>query len=198
MSFKIKNTEIKISFTFFALILIFISVNNFKMYFLTLIFGLIHELVHLFFIYRLSLPPKKITFTLFGANITRNSNTSLKSLDEFIINISAPLFNIFIGIIIQLTINNKTENTENIITINLLLGFFNLMPYYNFDGGNALRCLLLLKTDKEFTEQVLTITSICVTVVFAILTFIVFTKYKYNFSFAVITIYFLLNLVFKK
>ncbi len=198
MSFKIKNTEVKISFTFFALILLFISVNKFKMYLLTLVFGLLHELVHLYFICKLSVPPDKITLTLFGGNIVKNSNTSLKNIYDFIINISAPIFNILIGLMLYFIVNDKTDNIQIIILVNLLLGCFNLLPFYNFDGGNAIRSLLLLKHNEEFTEKLLTYTSIGVALFFAVLTIMAFIKYKSNYSLILMSLYFIFSIVFKK
>lgn len=198
MHFKIRNTEVKISFTFFALILLFSTNNNFRMYLLFLIVGLIHESVHLFFIFKFSAAPEKITVSLFGANIVRNSSTSVKNTEEFIINISAPFFNLFLGFLMYVSTVSKTLLINEFVVINIVLGCFNLLPFYNLDGGNALRNLLLLKYEENKTEKIIICTSIVVAFAFTVTAFFVILRFKSNFSLLIITLYFILSLLFKK
>ncbi len=198
MSFKIRKTEIEISFTFFALFLLFISSNNYKSYLITVCCGLMHEIIHLCFIYKFSCAPKRISFTLFGANIIRDNSVILKNFEEFAINVSAPLFNLFVGFLFNFLSKKTNEVFSDFTVINIVMGIFNLLPFYNFDGGNALRSLLILRLNDSTAEKILTVTSVIVTVLFSIMTFIVFIKYENNYSLIIISVYFLLTLIFKR
>ncbi len=198
MQFRIKNTEIKISFSFFALILFNLVQNlNINLIFV-LIFALIHELVHIIFISLLSLAPKKISFTLFGAEILRNAKTRYNK--EIIINLSAPIFNLFLALIFKIASNIYKTNAilADFANINFVLGIFNLIPFYNFDGGNALNNLLLKFFNTTLIDKIMTFVSVVVTIIFAFFSILIFIKFRQNFSLFFITIYMLLSIIFKK
>ncbi len=199
MQFKIKNTDYKISFSFFALILLMITVN--KTLFSLFIFVFIHELIHLLFINLFSVAPKKVSFTLFGANILRDFKSAKNNNSEIVINLSAPIFNIFIYVacyIFSFYFPQFTKQLLGISEINLSIGLFNLIPFYNFDGGNALRCFLLKYADEKTTELILTITSVIVTIIFSFVSVYVIIYYRYNISLVFISLYMIISIIFKK
>lgn len=201
MQFKIKNTTFKISFTFFALILLLLKAEDLKMYLLIYTFALLHEFVHLFFIFKLSVPPKIFSLTLLGGTIIRQDNTHVSFEKEIIINISAPMCNLLFCVFflfLKKCLGLNYSFIDEIIYINLILGCFNMLPYYNFDGGNALRNLLLLKISRRTTENILTVTSVIVTFIFSLTSVYVFFSYSQNISLIIISIYLLMMIVFKK
>ena len=137
MEFKVKDTRIKISFSFFALILLFTSTEKNKVLIYTLFFSFLHELVHIFFISLFCGLPEKITISIFGASITKKEKTD-SYLKEIIINLSAPVFNILLAVVLFLFSEKGSNLLKSYSETNLLLGCFNLLPFYNFDGGKAL------------------------------------------------------------
>ena len=69
MQFKIKNTKITISFTFFALIILLIVFNKTEFLYLTCFFAIIHELAHLVALNKSGVVINEFKISLFGANI---------------------------------------------------------------------------------------------------------------------------------
>ncbi len=201
MQFKIKTTTFKISFSFLALILLALATDKSRTVILFLIFAVLHEAVHLIFIYCLSVPPKMVSLSLLGANISRcdNSTTSLSS--EFLINISAPVFNIATGAFLKIiSIINSEYNSllEETALVNLALGLFNLVPFYTFDGGNALKYFLLKFCTEKATEGLMTVISLVVTVLFSFTSIYIFLNYHHNFSLLIMCVYMFLSIIFKK
>ena len=196
MRLKIGNCVFEISFSFLALILIFLTGLNNRNLILVFIFALLHEAVHLISICLFTTAPKKVSLTLFGAEIIRGT-TNINYNYEIIINLSAPLFNLCVGfmpLLFRITDMFSKEITE----VNIFLGFFNMIPFYNFDGGNALRCFLLKYTDEETTEKIMLVISVLVVIAFSFFTVFVFLNFKKNYSLVLICIYMTLSIIFKK
>ncbi len=199
MQFKIKNTEYKISFSFFALLLLLLTLADNHLYFICILSAFVHELVHLFFIYKFSSAPKKVSFTLFGADIVRGVLTHSETKYEVLINVSAPIFNILIGLFFLLFYKwFKGQMLVNISIINFSLGIFNLIPFYNFDGGNALRCILLKATNERWAEIILMVVSIIVTVIFSFFSVYIFYNFQHNITLVFVSVYMILSILFKK
>lgn len=200
MRFKIKNTEFRISFSFFALLLLFLTTDTDINYFFVFVFALIHEAIHLLFIYKFSVAPKKVSFTLFGADILRDCNVALSNNNEILIHLSAPLFNLFLSglfyVIDNILINNGL--LKLFTNINLVLGVLNLIPFYSFDGGNALYNFLLKYFTNKIAHSTITIISVIITIIFSILSVLVFVKFKNNFSLLFISLYMIFSIIFKK
>lgn len=201
MQFKVNNTAYKISFSFFAVILLALSTDKEKTILLILLFAGLHEAVHLIFIYCLSVPPKKVSLSLLGANITRATNASTSLNSEILINISAPVFNISTGAFFQLLSVKLSEYSalfSEFALINFVLGLFNLIPFYTFDGGNALKYFLLKLCNEKATEQIVTAISLSVTVFFSFASIYIFLNYQHNFSLLIMCAYMFIAIIFKK
>lgn len=198
MHFKIKNTDFKISFTFFALILIFTACDKIYIFLPVILFSLFHESVHLLFLCVFCSPPKKITLSLFGADMQRRENSSASLAQEFIINISAPLANIILGIVFAIISKQTKLELSEFSQMNFVLGIFNLLPFYNLDGGNALKNILLMKIGEDTSEKILTVTSVIVTVLFSILSVYVFFYEQQNYMLLILSGYFTAMIIFKK
>lgn len=201
MQFKIKNTTYKISFTFLALVLFALTVSKSRTVGILLLFAILHEMVHLAFIYRFSIAPEKVSFTIFGANISRNITASNNTNSEIIINACAPVFNIATGAVFyhlsKLFSDYQLTLTE-ISYVNFVLGCFNLIPFYTFDGGNVLKYILIKFFSEKSTEQILTYVSLVVTVAFSFVSIHIFLNYQHNFSLIIMCIYMFLSIIFKK
>ncbi len=189
MKFKVKNTEITLSFTFFAVFLILMCVGELKICLYSLIASLIHEIIHIIFICIFTGGISKIILSGFGANIVRNDNNLLSDFKESIISFSAPVFNIIVGLFFFLFYNKLTIFAE----VNLIIGILNLLPYYNFDGGRGLMFLLKYFITSEKTEYVVLIFSIMVTTVFSFISVYILFHYKGNVTLIFLSAYMILN-----
>ncbi len=201
MQFKIKNTVYEISFSFLALILLIVTTRADLSFLIVLIFALLHELVHLFFIYLFSTAPKKVSFTLFGADILREITSINNYNAEIVINSSAPIFNLIISGITFIILNHFTVYKgilTDVAQVNLVLGIFNLIPFYNFDGGNVLNNVLLKYLNEKNTQMILSVISVLVTVIFSFISIYIFFNFQHNFSLIIMSIYMILTTIFKK
>ena len=83
MRFKIKNTDVKISFSFFAVFLLSLVSDTFNIYLFSFIASLIHEFVHVVFILLFGAKISTFSLTLFGGNIKRSTPESVLLNDYF-------------------------------------------------------------------------------------------------------------------
>ena len=159
-------------------------------YFFTFLFSIIHELIHLIFIYAFKSRVSYFSLSVFGAEIKRLETFHLSFLKEAIISFSAPVFNIILGL--SFLRNNKT-----VATTNLIIGLFNLLPFYTFDGGRGVFYLLKYATTEKKAEIIITITSVAITIIFSFVGVFVFFNYNRNYTLLVFTLYLFLTLIFK-
>lgn len=185
MRFKVVNTEVNISFTFLAVLLMMIVRGNVRLYFSVFTFSLLHEAIHLLFLLFFGASVKRVSFSIFGGNIEREKG-DIESFKEAVVNLSAPAVNIIIGSVLMIS-GISVEASY----INLFLGLFNILPFYNFDGGRGLYSLVLLKYDKSRAELVLFISSLLSVLAFIMLNFIIIFHNKINPVLLVINIYML-------
>ncbi len=175
MRFKLKGTEVKISFTFFAVYLIFICFSKGEIFFYSIAFSLLHELIHIILILFYKGRISCISLTAAGGNIKRDSSVILSNVQEAVISISAPLFNLLLGFVVLLFFQNKT-----LAYINLILGGFNILPFFSFDGGRFLYFLLQNRLSDKALQLILTFLSLIVAVVFSVLSGYIFINVQKN------------------
>jgi len=104
---------------------------------------LLHELGHSAVALAMGIPIRRITLFLFGgiAEITREPDTAAK---EFLVSIAGPLVSLIIGAVGVVGVDRASGPEAHVLFgylafINLLLGFFNLLPGLPLDGGRVLR-----------------------------------------------------------
>ncbi len=197
MQFKIKNTQITISFSFLALILIFITIEKSTVLIYTVLFSFLHELIHIIFILIFCGAPKQITVSVFGATILKN-RSSESLVKEIIVNLSAPFFNILAGILLIYFSSFEYDLLQEFGEINLMLGCFNLLPFYNLDGGIALKNFLQIFIQENISEIIITAISVVVAVLFIFISVYVFFNINRNPVLLLFCIYFIALLIFKK
>lgn len=198
MIFKIKNTTFKVSFSFFAILLVFTVADKSNLYLKTLFYGILHESVHLWFISRYSSPPKMVELSIFGGDIKRACDNKTTFPQEVAINISAPIFNLILAFLLYILILLSKIKLYEDVAINLTLGLFNLLPYYNFDGGNALKNILVMRFSVDTSEKIITVFSAFVSGLFALISVYVFINYQKNYILLLFSLYMLLMIIFKK
>lgn len=192
MRFKIKNTDVKISFSFFAVVLLATVSDAFAVPLMSFIASLIHELTHVFFIIIFKAKITSFSLSVFGGNIKRRAFCEIGNLKEAVISYSAPLVNIMIGVCFMLL----SEKTFTFGVVNMFLGLFNLMPFYSFDGGRGLYYLLTPALTEKTAETVINVLSVAVTVVFSFVSVFVFFNYNDNYILLFMAVYMILSLVF--
>lgn len=193
MEFKIKNTSVKLSFSFVALVLLFIIGEKNNLYYVTFFNTFLHELIHILFILVFKGEISEFKISILGGEIKRNDiNTS--NIHNAITYISAPLFNIILGSIFLLI----TKQESDFVVSNLTLGFFNILPFYNFDGGCFFKSVLLCFFSENKTEKVITAISIIVAIVITSASIFVIIYSKEGTFLIIFSLYMIFALIFKK
>lgn len=195
MQFKMGKSRIVISFSFFAIILILMIVDKRGIVPLSLLASFLHELVHCIFIFIFTGAPKEIKISILGGEIRRKNNVRVSVFKEFIIYASAPLFNIISGLLLY---NDKYLNASFFSQINLFLGLFNILPFYSFDGGKMLECILQNKLSAKKASTIITVVSIITTSLFCICALITNMYLQKNVSMIIIALFMVLSMFFKK
>lgn len=192
MQFSIKKIKIKISFTFFALILLFISLNKSQNILPALLCSFLHECGHFAVLLFSNEEVCEFHIGMFGANIIKKENLKTDFKKEFLINIAGPVVNLIIALLF-LIFNNKKY-----VYINLIIAFFNLLPIYSLDGGKALSSILNMYFDENKSTAIITIVSYFISVPLIIFSFVLLLTNKGNIQLFILSVYILLTLIFKK
>ncbi len=135
--------RIKVDVKIFFIIILYIFMQSTKIFALTFIFILLHELGHLVTGITIGLKVKKINIHISGLSVEFENYGKQRNANKIVIDIAGPLINI-IALVIAIIIKQ-----EEIAYINLLLAIVNLLPIYPLDGGQILRTLLR----KRFTYK---------------------------------------------
>ena len=135
--------RIKVDVKIFFIIILYIFMQSTKIFALTFIFILLHELGHLVTGITIGLKVKKINIHISGLSVDFENYGKQRNANKIVVDIAGPLINI-IALVIAIIIKQ-----EEIAYINLLLAIVNLLPIYPLDGGQILRTLLR----KRFTYK---------------------------------------------
>ena len=135
--------RIKVDVKIFFIIILYIFMQSTKIFALTFIFILLHELGHLVTGITIGLKVKKINIHISGLSVEFENYGKQRNSNKIVVDIAGPLINI-IALVIAIIIKQ-----EEIAYINLLLAIVNLLPIYPLDGGQILRTLLR----KRFTYK---------------------------------------------
>ena len=199
MQFKFKNIKITVSFTFFALIILLVIFNKNDFLYFTCFFAIIHELGHLFTLNKFGVKICELKISLFGVNIKTESFKRISIKKEIIILLSGPLINLCLSAVLYfLNFIIKNVNFNNLISINLSLGIFNLLPFYNFDGGKIIEILLKSKLNEKISETIVSCISFAILVPFTLFSVNIFLQNYKDFYFLVVSVLMLLTIILKK
>ncbi len=191
MQFNVKSARIKISFTFFALILIILCCDNSKILVYSVLSSVIHELTHVVFILISGCKISEFTINFSGCRIERKNNKNTSNTKECLISLSAPIVNISTGAFSFIFFKNQLFGI-----INIVIGFFNLLPFFDFDGGRGLYYFLSSKKSERTIKNVLTLTSILSVILISFVSVRVFTEYPGTYSLIILNLYMLFRLFF--
>jgi stage IV sporulation protein FB len=174
--------QIKIDMKILIFALIFFITNQIKIYILLMIFACLHELGHLVFGIILGFKPylfeiKPIGFSVSFNNLVEDYNKKIKKANllevkKIFMYMTGPLVNFILAFIIYFFNINIAVKTE-LVYLNILLAFVNLLPLYPLDGGRILKCILCifygLKKSYIVTEKISMVVIILILFVSSIL-----------------------------
>ncbi|MBE6747761.1 MAG: hypothetical protein E7557_00840 [Ruminococcaceae bacterium] len=199
MQFKIKNTIVTISFTYLALILVLISLNKTEFLYSTLIFAMLHEAGHILALKYFKIKIIEFKLSLFGANIKTENYNSINNFQSAIISFCGPLVNlVFFLLFLIFNIYFEKHLFFEFSLVNFVLAFFNLLPFYSFDGGKILSSLLNNYFSDITSNKVITLVSIIILIPFSYFAFKVFIADYKNFYLLIASLLMLLTIIFKK
>lgn len=130
---------------FFALVA---NTANGKTFVLTFIAALLHEITHLVFLFCCGCEKAQLEFFPGGIKLSADGFTRLSYKNTILCTLCAPVMNISAGALSYLILLvSDSALLQEFASVNLILGFCNLLPLYFLDGGRALNAFLLNKYD---------------------------------------------------
>lgn len=158
--------KIKVDLKIFLIIILYILTKNIKVFAISFIFILLHELGHAITGIILGLKIKKININVFGLSIEFENYGKERLNNKIIIDMAGPAINIITFIIAVIF------KHEEIAYINILLAIINLLPIYPLDGGRIVKNLLLKSHNYKqvvgYTEKISKDTLIIITAISSI------------------------------
>lgn len=130
MKIRINNFYITLKVSFILIFLLMIALGYIEQFFIIYFFIVIHEVIHILTARIWGRTCRGIIIMPMGlcADIDQIENTRLSKRNVIIL--SAPLFNVLIGIVFKNSFIGKA---------NIVIGIFNLIPIYPLDGARFLQ-----------------------------------------------------------
>lgn len=138
--------KVRINLLIFPLFFSAFIFNFAELLFISYLTAFVHEYFHIAAMKFLGIPLKKIDIQPFGICAYINNVSVFSSYKEVLIAAAGPLFN-FTFALVLICIKHFTyfEYLDYAISINILMGTFNLIPALPLDGGRILRAILSIK-----------------------------------------------------
>ncbi len=147
IKFKFLGVRIEVSFLFICLVTFILTIDRYLELFWCVLFAIIHEFFHLFFMILFKNFPKLIRIQISGITIV--VNREVEYFKQFIILISGCFGNLILALICFLL------HFSFGFLINLCLAFFNLLPHEKLDGGQLLELFLQNKVKISLLMKIL-------------------------------------------
>ena len=178
----------KFDFSFLFLFLLALFLDEIKIYFMYVIFIILHELSHFFVAKKLGYLPEKIHLTFFGASL--EGYDDFLFCDEIKIVFAGPIFNLIVIIFCYLSFwfNPETYNFLNdILIVNWSILLFNILPIFPLDMGRILLAFYSknnMRLDAIFKVKRLSF----LIIIFMFILFLMSFFFDYNFSFGFVCV----------
>lgn len=163
MIFRIFGTRIEITVLFTAVVAFMLILDRTGMMTGVLAATLLHEIGHLFVMYRLKCSPKSVTLKLGSINIEK-SNVPLSSMKEVKIAFAGPFVNLLCAVAAYI-LYLFTGHLEWAVfsSVQIVVAVFNLIPVLGLDGGTILFTILSSKLTIDKALRIMQSVSVIIT-----------------------------------
>lgn len=149
LELKIRKTRVRLNFSFFAVVALFLTLDNTSFGIAALAACGIHEFSHLLVMTICAIPAEVVTFYGAGIRITSPQTENAKPVVRTLILGAGCAANFIAAALYSLSGNDAAA------AINLLTGVFNLLPIGELDGAALLKTVLISKCRPESVDKVL-------------------------------------------
>lgn len=176
MNFILFGIKIKMTYTFFLVMILFLAFDKVGLSVLVLFSIFLHELGHIIIMRLFGQKINAINFDFYGIDISK-TQVNLSYVKELFISSAGILVNIFIVLISFFILKN-----EHLYYINLCLILFNLLPVGRLDGGQILDKILQLLFNHTLAYKIYKLVSFSFFIALVLISFIlVFINLNYIF-----------------
>lgn len=191
MTTYIKGKKLEISVYFAALVTLIFALSPKGSAPTGFVCCLLHEVGHLVAMKIVGCRVQGIAFGLYGMRIDCESGVFLPALKEAVVALGGPIANIF------LAVAGLIFKNEVLISSNVALACFNLLPVESTDGHSALKCILKMHFEEEKIKTALRIISAAFLFLVYCFGFLLLLKSRYNFSALIVAAYLTVKFLFQ-
>lgn len=145
---KLKSTAIRLDFSFFAVIALFLFVKDSLFGLAALTACAFHELSHLAVMAIIGIPADKITFYGAGIRITSRGADNAPIFQRILVLSAGAAANFAAAAFFRVTGNDLAA------VINLFTGIFNLLPFGELDGAALLKIFVIKNCRPENVDKI--------------------------------------------
>lgn len=199
MRIKLGNLSIIVSIPLCCVMTTIILLDSSQTVMLGCFSALMHELGHLFFMWRFNSFPKEIKISLFDIAIIDHKKFNRPLYQELLITLGGVMMNLIFGSVCFVFYLVFKYNFLIILAgTNILLLIYNLLPVDTLDGGQALYLILSSKLSEKATERIMLILSLIILFPCTVLGFLLLLQSKYNFTLLLTSLYLIAVILLKK
>lgn len=190
MTLRLKSTDIRLCFSFFACFALMLLLADGKTALICFFSSMLHEGGHLFFMLVFSQRVSAITFSAFGVRIDREGEALLSYKKGALVALGGVFVNFFLCAVgASAYAFLKSYEAAVLFWVNLFLALLNLIPADSLDMWNALYCVFMEKFDEGKTQNLLAAFSAASVALFCAFCVFYFVFIGFNISLLAVCIY---------
>ena len=154
---KKQSTKIKLSFSG-AIMIVALFLTHSYLSLAALIAASLHEIGHIVAAKALKVDLYELKLGIFGASLS-SSPMLCSYKKEIILCLAGPLVNLISALAVFIFFSPLSDGMELFMNASLFLGFLNLLPIYEFDGGRILNSIISLHFSVKTANRITRISS---------------------------------------